>query len=482
MELPFTVVFEPPSQQELRALLRMRGTWVAGVLAALAIGTFLFISSASRADAGASGPPQPLDLTSRPSGAAVWLDGHERGRTPLALALEPGPHSLVLRANDVLDATYAVPPAAQPAALEAVLLRRQPGVVRVRPTLPGAVLSDVRSLADGELALSLALPPGRLLQAWRLDPLSGEVHSLLTDVASARLAVAPDGRQIAYVGQDIGPPASPGSAEHSASVLWLVSDGQSVPGNGWRAPLAAGEGLLDASWSPQADRLLAIGAQVLPGGATRSRVWFVAADGQSAREVLSLPSDVVPGSELWSPDGQHVAFVAHAAEVNALCLLDLDGSFSYVADLDPSSTPRLAYPPATWSADSQRLLFVAPHQHPPDQPLGWLQTNPSHALFVATVGQPTPALIGATEVDLATWREDGQLLGLGRPSADGTLVVSLLGTPGSSGQRLVDLPLKPNIGFAATWDVARARVLVASPAQGGGVDYWLAMLGVEAQP
>ena len=123
-------------------------------------------------------------------------------------------------------------------------------------------------------------------------------------------------------------------------MLWLVSDGQSAPGNGWRAPLAAGEGLLDASWSPQADRLLAIGAQVLPGGATRSRVWFVDADGQSAREVLSLPSDVVPGSELWSPDGQHVAFVAHAAQVNALCLLDLDGSFRYVADLDPSSTPR----------------------------------------------------------------------------------------------------------------------------------------------
>ena len=85
---------------------------------------------------------------------------------------------------------------------------------------------------------------------------------------------------------------------------------------------------------------------------------------------------------------------------------------------------------------------------------------------MATVGQPTPALIGDTDVDLAAWREDGQLLGLGRPSADGTLVVSLLGTPGSSGQRLVDLPLKPNIGFAATWDVARARVLVASPAPG----------------
>ena len=34
-------------------------------------------------------------------------------------------------------------------------------------------------------ALSLALPPGRLLQAWRLDPLSGAVQPVLSDVASA---------------------------------------------------------------------------------------------------------------------------------------------------------------------------------------------------------------------------------------------------------------------------------------------------------
>ena len=52
-----------------------------------------------------------------------------------------------------------------------------------------------------------------------------------------------------------------------------------------------------------------------------------------------LPSDIVPGTEAWSPDGTHVAFVAHAGQVNALCLLGIDGSFRYVADLDPSAHP-----------------------------------------------------------------------------------------------------------------------------------------------
>ena len=50
MELPFTVVFEPPSQKELRAALRMRGTWVAGLIVVLAIGTAVLLWTVSRAD------------------------------------------------------------------------------------------------------------------------------------------------------------------------------------------------------------------------------------------------------------------------------------------------------------------------------------------------------------------------------------------------------------------------------------------------
>src|SRR5207302_1742719 len=144
-------------------LLRMRGTWVAGLLAVLAIGTCVMVANAGHADAVASTPPVSLQLTSRPTGASVWLDGREHGRTPLELPLEPGSHNVVLKSGGMLDAEYAIQADSAPRVLDAVLLRRQPTLLRLRPTLPGAVLSDVRPLSDGQLALALGLPPGRQL-------------------------------------------------------------------------------------------------------------------------------------------------------------------------------------------------------------------------------------------------------------------------------------------------------------------------------
>ena len=99
MELPFTIVFEPPSWSELRALLRMRGHWVAGLIVALTIGTAYLLSNVARADAVAASALVPLALNSQPVGASVRFDGRDRGSTPLNLAVEPGPHTLALKAE-----------------------------------------------------------------------------------------------------------------------------------------------------------------------------------------------------------------------------------------------------------------------------------------------------------------------------------------------------------------------------------------------
>jgi len=98
------------------------------------------------------------------------------------------------------------------------------------------------------------------------------------------------------------------------------------------------------------------------------------------------------------------------------------------------------------------------------------------------VADPTPALIGDTDVDLAVWREDGQIMGLGRAGNDGALDVRLLVGSGSS-QHLLDLPLKPgsSLAYAAVWDTARARLLVASPTSSGDIDFWLVLLGLEGE-
>jgi PEGA domain len=479
VELPFTIVFEPPSQTELRDALRMRGTWVAGIVLSLAIGAIFVIWGVPRGDAAASVVRAPLTIASRPSNAQVWLDGREQGRTPLQLEVTPGTHTVQLTASQALDVQYVVQVGDAGAVLDAVLWRRQPALMRLRPTLPGAALSDVRLLSDGTLSLGVDVPPRHQLQAWRLDPDSGALEELLSHASGTRVVVAPDGLHAAVLGFEIGPPAIGSLTAERASVLWLVSAERATPVASWRLPTASDEQLLDASWSPRAERLLVVTGQVRSGGgAARSRVWLVEADGQAARTMLSLPSQIVTGSVLWSPDGQRVVFLAHAGAVNAVCLLDLEENFRYIADLDLSPGSPLAYPPATWSTDGQQLLLVAPRQLPPGAPVGWLPAEPRHALYVVRAADLTPRLLGDTEFDLAGWREDGQVLGLGRLGMDGSLALRLQAGGGGSPQQL-ELPLKPGPGYAATWDLAHARVLVAKPAPSGGVEYWLAVLGAE---
>jgi hypothetical protein len=486
VELPFTVVFEPPSQEELRDVLRMRGHWVAGLIVVLTIGTAVLLWNVAHADPIGGGAGVPLQLTSRPPGAGIWLDGRERGRTPLDLRVDPGVHNVLLKTADTVDGQYAVQVGAAGASLDAVLWRRQPTLRRLRPTLPGAVLSDVRVLSNGELALSITLPASRHIQAWRMEPRSGALRPVLTGAAGTRLAVTSDGERVAFVGYEVGPAPYSGDLARFGAVqpgmVWVVAAGPWAPMAGWRAPIEAGEQLVDVSWSPNADRLLVMATQALGGAAPRSRLWFVEADTLQAREILTLPSEVVPGSAVWSPDGQRVIFVARAGTLNALCLLDLEGDFRYVADLDSSPVSPLAYPRATWSADSQRLLFVAPHQHPPGTGSGWLQPDPRHALYLADVADPTPALIADTDVDMAVWREDGQLMGLGHTANDGGLDLRLLDGTGNS-RRVLELPLRPapNLPYAAVWDTARARLVVASPTLMGDDDFWLVMLGQEGE-
>src|SRR5216683_5499233 len=108
VELPFTIVFEPPSQEELRAVLRMRGTWVAGLIVVLAIGTAALLWNVARADAVDGGAVVPLQLASQPAGAGISLDGRERGQTPLDVLVDPGVHNVLFKTPGTLDSQYAV--------------------------------------------------------------------------------------------------------------------------------------------------------------------------------------------------------------------------------------------------------------------------------------------------------------------------------------------------------------------------------------
>lgn len=453
----------------------------------LAAALAYLLAHVARADAGPVAAAVPLAVHSHPAGAALWLDGHERGTTPLDLQVEPGVHTVALKQQNALEQQYAVDVGATGAALDVGLWRRQPVVSRLRPALPGASLEDARFLEDGALGLSIALPPGNTLEAWRLDPASGALEQMLPAVSGSRLAFAPDGRHLAYLGREPGPPGNAratGSSEPPPDVVWLMSaePGGAVPVAGWRAPLEPNEHLVDVGWTPDAQHLLAVATQPLTGGQARSRGWLLDADGEQARPLLDIPSEIVPGSQAWSPDGGHVAFVAHAQQINALCLLGLDGSFRYVADLDASSEQPLAYSGASWSADSQRLLFVAPHQHVPGVAFDWLASETEHGVYTASVDQPTPVGLADTRQEQVTWREDGQVLGLWRGTADGPLHIRVSERGAGMGQDVVELPLRPGEHYAAEWDLARSHVLIASRTPAASTDYWLARLGVDEPP
>lgn len=485
MELPFTIVFEPPSPSELLTLCRLRATWLAAFLLSLAIGSALCVATVGHAHPGRASAVADVEVRARPAGADVWLDGQQLGRSPLSLRVEPGAHSLAFKTPDGVDASYSVQASVDSGVvLDPLLWRRQPSLLRLRPSLPGATLLDARLLSDGQVALAIGLPARHQLQAWRLEPRNGALTPLLMDLPADHLAVAPDGQQVAYLGYEVGPTwpdGASGAASPRAGLVWLTSSERPQAPIAWRAPLDADEQLRDASWSPRADRLLVVagGGQQQTSAAARSRLWILDAATLQARELLSLPSDVVPGSAVWSPDGTRVAFLTRAGQLNALCLLDLNenNGFRYLADLEPTSAAPIAYPAAVWSADSQRLAFVAPRQNAPDVPTTWLQADQPRAIYTATGTDAAPTLLSDTDADSIAWREDSQLVAAGRGTGGSRLDLRLIRDAEST--HLLDLPLRPANGYGLAWDIAHARLLIAEPTSTATPDFWLALLGLK---
>src|SRR5207249_181613 len=99
------------------------------------------------------------------------------------------------------------------------------------------------------------------------------------------------------------------------------------------------------------------------------------------------------------------------------------------------------------------------------------------------VAEASPTLIADTDLDVAAWREDGQVIGLARAGSQRSPELRLLSSAAGS-QHLLDVPLGSGSGgpYAAAWDIPRARLLVATQTSSGGVDFWLVMLGQEDQP
>jgi len=464
----------------------------------------------------------PVHLDSVPSGADGLVDGVRRGQTPLVASLVPGQHTYTLRHPDALEVTqtFDVPDTGASAVVR--LWRYRPSVLPLGSVYPGAILADARFLADGRVALIISLPIGAaglnertpMHEVWLLDPSTGRLsHAALAgvDVRPTVVALAPDGKQVAYVtagasqstslwpGNGTGP--LPSRQDGRSDTVWIAPlDGRSAPRPVLKSdtPVTQGFGrdpehIVDLVWTPDGTRLVAVSRQ--GGTPTRTRLFLVQVgpDDESGAEVQAtqlvvLPAEVAPGAAVPDPSGQWLALMAHAAaaaggrDVVMLCTVELrpGGTFRELADLGSAqrapTTAAIAWAPAGRTQSAGRLAFVAPA--PADASSGgglfdlfsaFRASSPPSGLFVADL-QATglevsqPRRLGTmTNVVAPVWRSDNELFGFIRQ--DGALGLRLM-DPATATVRDAGIRLQPGVGqgsgLAAHWDAENGRVLLLS--------------------
>lgn len=499
MPLPVILVVEPPTRAELRALASSPRAWLCAFLTFAAcvvgdVGWLRFQAGQHQERPGGA----PVALTSLPAGASTWIDGQARGQTPLSLGLPPGTHTLLVRQPGYVDVQTRldVPPAGT--SFETRLWPQQASASRLRPTFPGATIADAGFLGDGRVVLTVALPSTDERQAWLFDPTSNAWQRVGPTSSPVRaIAVAPSGRRVAYLvagRATTSPTSSLVGSGGRVDELWM-GDAPDQAERRYVLPTSATDQHLgQVAWSPDATHLLLTAQQQVAGGAERTRVLWLDADRGDPRELVVLPSAVVPGSVSWSPTSDRVAFLARPTTTAALalCLLDSQGGFRYLTDLgsaDTSTGP--GFPPLAWSPDGGRLLYTAPARERAVATSGlglWPfggSSKPSAALFLADPDNPAGARLGdATDVVAPAWREDGSLVTIGRPGKDGGRL-ELRGVDAASGHAttLSALPVQTGAAFATRWDVPHAQVLVATRSASASLagtpasEYWLIRFG-----
>src|SRR5262249_24070391 len=101
----------------------------------------------------ATGEPGTVQLgvTSTPPSASVLVDGHERGKTPLSVAVAKGQHALTLTHPSAVDDRRHLDTASD-MHVNVTMFERRPDAVQLKPAYPGATINDATFLDDGRVA------------------------------------------------------------------------------------------------------------------------------------------------------------------------------------------------------------------------------------------------------------------------------------------------------------------------------------------
>jgi len=486
--LPFTIPLGRPSRGEVVSL--------AGVALLVGSATSWVTTTAQPARPVPAADPlpltAPLEITSIPSGADVAIDGQPRGVTPATLAVVPGRHDVVIDAQDAIDQTRTLDVDSAGASLDVGLWRAHPSVTYLKPPLPGAMLSDAVFLTDGRLALQVALPDGER-QAWTLDPKAHLATQRLGDVAEhAPLAVRPDGQATAVLQrrtEAAGTASSLAFSDHTPTgEVWLrPTDTGAAPRRVWTVPGLLEE-LVDLTWAPDETHLILVGRQPTGTviGAARTVIRWLDTDSGQAEDLALLPSQVAPGTYVWSPDGQSVAFVVHTASLAAVCTLSVAGEFHYLGDLGHDGLAGPPVAPVAWAPDGRLLYGALVSQTPAAGSSSPFSQNPA-ALFLVALADRRGRPFNATPALAPVWWPDGRIMAVGAASGQdtGLRLRALDQQGGVQDVAIVDVPAPGPTGYGVRWDLAHRRALVVTNrASGDGPshDYWLLDFGWGGNP
>jgi hypothetical protein len=421
-----------------------------------------------------------LTVTALPLDASVAIDGQPAGLAPVSTAVTPGQHLLTVQQPDAVGESETIEVPAEGSTVAVTLWRRQPKAHALKPSLPGAAIADITFLTDGRLGLIVSLP-GNEHQAWTLDPFAhGAIDRLGSVAPAAPLAIRPDGQGLAFLHTSSN--STNGSLTNSDRLVEVrIADLADAQGHTTWAANQPDEQLVDLAWAPDSRHLLVVGRQQPNAGMERTSLrWLDTATG-SAQLLALLPSEVVPGSYVWRPDGHALAFLVHTASLSAVCTLTDTGEFHYLGDLGHDGTAGPPVAPVAWGADDQ-LGYAAlkPTPAAASNPLGLGSSTPI-GLFAADPNGGPGRSLGSAEGLSPTWWPDGRLLLAGLPTDRGTgLRLRELDAQGQSQDLVsIDVATPAATGYGLRWDLPRQRALLVTNRSSfdGGHDYALLDFG-----
>jgi hypothetical protein len=488
--------------------------------------------AAEQADAAGPADGVPVRIDSTPAGAEVLVDGVRRGRAPMLLPLSSGSHNLLLRQPESIDAPLPLDVQAEGASVSVSLWRRKPDVVPLRPVYPGASLGDARFLADGTLATTVTTGPsssantsGPTRELWHLDPATVNLTHLSSGSPSEAVvsvvALAPDGRQVAYATGGSTTSVSPWPTSSSESYSEAAgaappsvrvsnsdsSNSQTVFAidRGPRSPATDTEHITGVVWTPNGQGLVVTTrTDTTPA---RARLVLVTTGATGAdneppapTDLVVLPAEVIPESAVVDSNGGWLAFLARATSSSnttntvTLCVVQLrgGGAFRDVVDIGPAQrlpavAPLAWAPTSTESVNTQaRLAFVAPVPAANTSSgaglfdiFGALQPAATPTgLFVldlngSAAGASQPRRIGTvTGLAAPVWRDQSTIYGFVHRD-DGSLSLQAVdvssGTVHDTGALIPPGIVRGN-GLSARWDAEHGRALLLAHPAGGSTD------------